>query len=224
MYTPTVADRVAGSVALGRRQALGRGIAALLGRLEVVGLDQVPDHGPVVLAVNHRSLLDGPLVFGFLARPASFLVKDEAFTRFMGPVLLSAGQVPVVRTRVDAAPVRLALQVLRAGGVVGIFPEGSRGHGEVRVAKPGVGYLAMRAGAVVVPVACHGTDHMTHRHTLRRPAAQMIFGEPILVDRYPSNRPLNRRLVAHTTEQIRVALADLVAGTRRPQLRKATAA
>jgi 1-acyl-sn-glycerol-3-phosphate acyltransferase len=225
MYTPSLADRVVGSVALRRRQALGRGIAVLLGRLEVDGLEHVPAHGPVVLAVNHRSLLDGPLIFGVLRRPASFLVKTEAFSRLMGPVLLSAGQVPVVRTRVDAAPVRLALRVLQAGGVVGIFPEGSRGDGLARVAKPGVGYFAMRAGAVVVPVACHGTDAMSHRNTLGRPGAQIIFGEPIAVERYPPSRPLNRRLVADTTEQIRVALADLVAGTtRRPQLRKATAA
>lgn len=225
MYTPTLADRVAGSAPLRRRQSLGRAIARALGRVEVSGLDRVPDDGPVVIAVNHRSALDGVVIFGVVSRPVNWVVKDAAFTPLMGPVLRSAGQVPVVRDQIDPAPIRLCLRVLQAGGVVGIFPEGSRGDGLVRQAKPGVGYFALRAGATVVPVAFHGTAAMTHRRTVRRPVPRMIFGAPIPVERHPADQPLNRRLVAQTTEQIRVALAELVAATTPwPDARKAAAA
>lgn len=213
MYAPSLPERVHGSAALARRQALGRRLGHLLGHLDVRGLDHIPSTGPVIIAVNHRSALDGPLLFGLIGRPVNFLVKVEAFTPRMGPVLRGAGQIPLTRTQVDAAAIRLGVQILRAGGVLGIFPEGSRGDGLVRTARPGVGYFALRSGAEVVPVACHGTDGMTHRHTLRRPSARLVAGAPIAVARYPDARPLNKHVVAVVAERIRVALADLVATT-----------
>lgn len=210
MREPTLVERVDGSPELRRRQALARTIARSLGRVEIAGAELVPDTGAVVLAVNHRSLLDGPLVFGFVQRPVNCLVKAEAFTPRMRPLLRSAGQIPVVRDAIDPAPVRLCLDIVRAGGVLGIFPEGTRGDGQVRTAKPGVGYLALRSGATVVPVACVGTYEMTHRRGGRRAAVRLQFGAPIAVERVPDRRPLNRLLVAATTERIRAALADLV--------------
>lgn len=212
MPEPTVADRVLGSPSLRRQQAMARRLARALGRVEIEGLQSVPDHGPVVLAVNHRSMLDGPLLFGFVQRPVTCLVKAEAFTPRMAPVLLAAGQIPVVRETVDPRPIRICLEVLRAGGVVGIFPEGTRGDGLVHTAKPGVGYFALRSGATVIPVALTGTFEMARRRTARRPEVRMVFGSPLQVERYPDDRPLNRRTVAATAERIRAELADLVRG------------
>jgi 1-acyl-sn-glycerol-3-phosphate acyltransferase len=213
MYAPTMADRITGSVELRRRQALGRTLARGLGRIELVGLEHVPTTGPVVLAGNHRSALDGPLIFAFTPRPVTFLVKDEAFVGPLVPLLRGAGQVPVVRERVDRAPIRLTLELLRSGGAVGIFPEGTRGDGRAGTAKPGAGYLALRSGASVVPVACHGTDTLARRRHAARPLAHMVFGPAVPFARYPDDRPLNRRSVAAATEQIRLALADLVMQT-----------
>lgn len=211
MAEPTILLRVDGSAELVRRQALARGISTGLGRVRIYGLRGVPAAGPVLLAVNHRSLLDGVLLFGFVHRPVSCLVKAEAFTRWLGPLLRSSGQISVRRDVVDARAVRLGMRTLRAGGVVGIFPEGTRGHGLVQTAKPGVGYLALRSGATVIPVACSGTPDMAHRRSRRRPPAVLLFGAPILVDRWPDERPLNHAVAAATTEGIRVALAALVA-------------
>jgi 1-acyl-sn-glycerol-3-phosphate acyltransferase len=215
MYAPTLADRVSGSDPLRRRQAVGRTLARLLGRVDVCGLDEFPLDGPVVLAVNHRAFLDGPLLFGIVERPISFLVKVEAFTPRMTPVLQGAGQIPVVRHRLDIAPLRLAVRVLRAGGIVGIFPEGARGDGLARTAKPGVGYFALRTGAKVVPVACHGTAEMTHRRSFGRPAVRFVFGAPLDVGHVPDGELVNRRRVLAAAEQIRASLADLVAATSR---------
>ena len=211
MAEPTIDERVAGSPELRRRQALARRIFHSLGRVQIQGLGVVPTSGPVLFAVNHRSMLDGPLIFGSVQRPVSCLVKTEAFTPRLGPLLRSSGQIPVRRDVVDAGAVRLCLRILCAGGVVGIFPEGTRGHGRVETARPGVGYLALRTGATVIPVACAGTAEMAHRRTRRRPPAVLLFGAPIVIDHWPDDRVLNRRVVAAATEGIRVALAALVA-------------
>jgi 1-acyl-sn-glycerol-3-phosphate acyltransferase len=178
--------------------------------VEVCGLEQIPATGPVVLAANHRSLLDGPLLFGFVDRPVNCLVKAEAFRGPIGPILRAAGQIPVRRGAVDPAPVRLGVRILRAGGVLGVFPEGSRGDGRARSARPGVGYFALRSGASVMPVACLGTETLVRLRGPSRRAVQLIVGAPIPIERVPDRQPLNRGLVSQTTEQIRVALAALV--------------
>jgi 1-acyl-sn-glycerol-3-phosphate acyltransferase len=182
--------------------------------VQVNGLDRIPSTGPVILAVNHTSLMDGPLLFGFVPRPVACLVKSEAFLPVVATLLLDAGQVPVARGAIDPHPVRLGLTILRAGGVIGVFPEGTRGDGTVATAKPGVGYFALRTGATVVPMACHGTAGM-----VRRPGRHVVrldVGPAMTFAEYPANIALNRRLSAAATERIRKELAALVAGTTAP--------
>ena len=212
MYVPTDADRVAGSAPLRRRQWTARLLARGLGRIEVIGRERVPPSGGIVLAVNHRDFLDGPLLFGFLGRPVSFLVKIEAYTPRATPFLDGTGQIPVRRDGMDVAAVRYCLRLLRAGGVIGVFPEGARGDGLVQTAKPGVGYFALRTGAVVLPVACHGTDTLKHRRW-RRPSVRITVGDPIDLGRTPDGQRVTRRRMVAATEQVRVALADLVKTT-----------
>jgi 1-acyl-sn-glycerol-3-phosphate acyltransferase len=212
MYRPPLPDLVSGSGPIRRRQLAVRVLARGLGRIDVRGIERLPGSGPVVLAVNHRDFLDGPLLFGYLGRPVSFLVKTEAYTPRAAPFLQTTGQIPVVRTRLDIGAVRTAVRLLEAGGVVGVFPEGTRGDGFVRTAKPGVGYLALRTGAVVVPVACHGTDSLKHRR-LRRPEVHIVVGEPIELGRVPRGRRVSRQQMLAATEQVRAALADLVVQT-----------
>jgi 1-acyl-sn-glycerol-3-phosphate acyltransferase len=212
MYVPTVADRIFGSGPLRRRQLTGRLLAGALARIEVTGIEHVPPHGPLVLAVNHRDFLDGPLLFAFVHRPVSFLVKTEAFTPRAAPLLRTSGQIPVERRHPDVVAVRFALRVLRGGGVVGLFPEGTRGDGLVRTAKPGVGYFALRTGAKVVPVACHGTDSLKHRG-LHRPEVRITIGPPLDLGRVPDGSRVGRRDVLAATETVRATLAALVADT-----------
>ncbi len=186
-------------------------VIGVLGRIEAGGLDNVPSAGPVILAMNHRALMDGPLIFGVFDRPVACLVKREAFVPVVRSVLVAAGQLSVRRGAIDPAPVRASLQILRAGGVVGVFPEGARGDGRVARAYPGVGYLAVRTGATVVPVACHGSE--TLLRSVQRRAVRLVVGAPIPFEAAPERVPLNRRVSAGATEQIRAALAALVAGT-----------
>jgi 1-acyl-sn-glycerol-3-phosphate acyltransferase len=210
MPEPTFEQRLHGSPRLRWMQATSRRLCRTLSRLYVTGVENVPATGGVILAINHRSMLDGPLVFGFVPRPVSCLVKAEAFETRMRTILVNAGQIPVVRDTVDPRPVRLCLEIVRNDGVIGVYPEGSRGDGLVRTAKPGVGWFALRSGAPVVPVAVTGTYEMTHRR-VRRPVASLTIGQPMYFDRHPDDKPLNRRTVAGVTEQVRSRLADLVA-------------
>lgn len=210
MGEPTPYELVHGSAALARRQGIGRLAGRALGRVTARGLDRVPSTGPLVIVMNHCSLIDGPLLFGHFRRPVSFLVKSEAFTSVLAPVLRSCGQIPVVRGTVDRAAVRRCVAILRSGGVIGVFPEGSRGDGRVRTARPGAAYFALRSGATVLPVAGHGTARLTHRHSLRRPVAGLMIGTAIPVLRWPDERPLRRLVVAELAERLRAVLADLV--------------
>jgi 1-acyl-sn-glycerol-3-phosphate acyltransferase len=212
MYRPTLPDLVSGPGPIRRRQAAVRVLARGLGRINVHGIERLPTSGAVVLAVNHRDFLDGPLLFGFLQRPVSFLVKTEAYTPRATPLLVSTGQIPVVRHRPDVLAVRAALRLLHAGGVVGVFPEGARGDGLVRTARPGVGYFALRTGALVVPVACHGTDSLKHRR-LCRPAVRITVGDPMDLGRVPAGQRVSRQQMLTATEKVRAALADLVVQT-----------
>ena len=213
MNGPGTAERVEGSRRLRAAQRCARLACAALARLEIHGLEHVPASGGVVLVANHRALMDGVVLFGTLDRVVSCLVKTEAFRGPLAPILRGCAQIPVHRERVDPAPVHLGVELLLAGGVLGVFPEGTRGDGQVSHAKPGAGYFAMRSGAAVVPVALHGTREMVRRRSLRRPVVRMIAAAPICVERHPDDAVLARRAFTEVTEGIRVRLAALVAET-----------
>lgn len=123
----------------------------------VHGAALVPGSGPVILASNHIGYLDGPLMFAVSPRPVHALTKQNMFDGRLGFAIGRLGQIPVDRQRVDVLAVKRCLRVLRDGGVVGIYPEGERGYGDVRRTRRGTAYLAMVSGAPVVPVACLGT-------------------------------------------------------------------
>jgi 1-acyl-sn-glycerol-3-phosphate acyltransferase len=216
MTAPSLEERVCGSARLRRGQRLARAVVHVFGNVHRTGLAGIPASGPTVLAINHRSVLDGPLVFGVVARPVACLIKSEAFVPGLRALLVGTGQIEVNRARVDPVPVRLCLQILRAGGVVGIFPEGSRGDGTVATVRPGVGYFALRTGATVVPIACHGTAEALR--TVRRGRIRLAVGAPLAFERYPDDRPLNRRRTAAAAEHVRAAMAELVVSTAKAHL------
>lgn len=132
----------------------------LVWRVSTTGAAHLPAHGPAVLVANHRGLLDGPLLWARVwtarRRPVAFLVKEEMFTGFLGVLLRATGQIPVGRGSGSRALVAAA-GVLARGGVVGVFPEGTRGDGAVESVREGAAWLALRTGAPVVPVAMTGT-------------------------------------------------------------------
>ncbi|MBF4163803.1 lysophospholipid acyltransferase family protein [Nocardioides acrostichi] len=157
-------------------------------RVRLHGTERVPRRGPVVFAANHVGISDGPLLAIFAPRPVHALTKLEMFDGALGTFLLHSGQIPLYRLGPDPSAVRACVRVLREGGTVGIFPEGRRGSGDMRRFHRGAAYLALVAGASVVPVTFFGTrdpggasDSIPPRGRI----VDVVFGEPYRVERVP---------------------------------------
>lgn len=152
------------------------------------GFEQVPSHGPVIFAANHVGVMDGPLLAIYSPRPVHALTKVEMFTGRTGRFLRGAGQIPLDRFNADPAAVRICLRVLRDGRALGIFPEGSRGAGDVQRFHRGAGYLALVSGAPVVPVIFLGSrEPGGHTNDLPRRGGvvDMVFGTPRTFEAVP---------------------------------------
>lgn len=175
-------------------------------RVRARGVSRMPSTGPVVVVANHSSMADGPILFGVLPRRVVFLIKQEMFKGVVGTLLRKIGQLAVRRGEPDRAPLLAAQKVLRAGGVVGVFPEGTRGTGDVAQAQAGAAWLARTTGAVVVPVACRGTLRPAGTRRRFRPVVDVLVGEPFEL---PGDR--GRQALVKATEQVRDRLATLVA-------------
>lgn len=156
----------------------------------VWGAEHVPAEGPVIVASNHIGVVDGPVLHGAIPRGSHILVKQEFFDSRLGFLMDWAGQIPVDRSAGRAALV-VALELLKEGRLVGIFPEGTRGNGELQAVKAGVAWLALGSGAPVVPAACLGTRpagaSVGH---IPKPRAQLhvVFGEPVRLPPLPKGR------------------------------------
>jgi 1-acyl-sn-glycerol-3-phosphate acyltransferase len=168
-----------------RGAAVGRGIGIGLmyglWKPRVLGAWRVPSSGPVILAVNHSHYIDGPMLMGTAPRPVHFLIKKEAFIGPLDPFLRSIGQLKVDRTVTDRAAITEALGVLRNGGVLGIFPEGTRGDGDFASLRAGLAYFAVRSGAPIVPVVVLGSTESRGRLVSALPALRrrvdIVFGD-----------------------------------------------
>lgn len=170
----------------------GRPTAHALARgwydLDIQGAERVPATGPVVMAANHVGWLDGPLLAICSPRPVHALTKQEMFSGAMGTLLRRSGQIPLDRSHVDVLAIRTAVKVLRDDQVVGVFPEGARGQGDMSSPRAGAAYLAMVSGAPVVPVSFLGTRMPGGSDGSVPPRGSrivMTFGEPVLLGRRP---------------------------------------
>lgn len=174
----------------------------------VVGAEHVPAAGRVLIAPNHTGIIDGPLVHGALPRGSHFLVKEEFFTSRLGFLMRWSGQIPVDRTNgrpaLDAARV-----LLEEDRCVGVFPEGTRGRGDVASARAGIAWLAVHTGTPVVPCAVLATRPPgTPRGYVPRPRSRLYvqFGPPV-----PVVAGSGRRAIAETMEAVRSAMVALLA-------------
>jgi 1-acyl-sn-glycerol-3-phosphate acyltransferase len=181
-----------------------------------LGAWRVPASGPVILAVNHSHYIDGPLLMGVTPRPVHFLIKKEAFVGPLDPFLRGIGQLQVDRTAADRAAVGNALRVLSGGGVLGIFPEGTRGAGDFGSLRSGLAYFAVRSQAPIVPVAVLGSGG---RHSRVIPAIpplrsriDVVFGDPFTAGDGSGRR--TRTALDRATADIRERLTRHLADAR----------
>jgi 1-acyl-sn-glycerol-3-phosphate acyltransferase len=176
------------------------------GRLRVEGLENVPESGPLLIVGNHDSHWD-PVMVGISAlrrRQIRALAKSELWeVRGLGPVLNGMGQVPIQRGKGDKQALATAIETLRAGACIGVFPEGTRSRGKVLRARSGLGRLALEVPeAHVTLVAIEGTADLTGFP--RRPRIRVRFFDPAGGQPRPGEDPgeLSARLLAEIRELV----------------------
>lgn len=157
--------------------------ARLFFRVRVSGAENIPTSGGVIVAANHVSCLDIPLLAHSLIRPANFIAKKELFTiPVLGTLLRLLGAIPIDREKPDRSALREITKKLNSGNVVVIYPEGTRSlNGKLQAGKPGVGLIVRMSGKKVVPAAIIGTDKaMPSGSWFLRPYPVTIrFGKPL---------------------------------------------
>jgi 1-acyl-sn-glycerol-3-phosphate acyltransferase len=187
----------------------------LLFRPKVTGLEHIPRHGGAIIAANHVSFLD-PLLLPLVVprRRVMFLTKvkyiDKPLLRWF---LSGAGVIPVATDdpRTVSEAVTAAVEVVRSGRLVGIFPEGTRSpDGRLHQGKTGVARIALESGAPVIPVGITGTDLAFPRGArLPRPrSVRIAFGPPIRFA-VPGDKVRSASLSRTATGQVMVAIRDL---------------
>jgi 1-acyl-sn-glycerol-3-phosphate acyltransferase len=149
---------------------------------QFIGLENIPATGGVILATNHMSRIDIPLLFTIPTRPdITALVTDKyqnyAFFKWF---TITAGGIWIDRTKADFTAFRIAADVIAEGRALGIAPEGTRSEGELLEGKSGTVLLALKTGVPVLPVGISGTETCnTEWKRLRRPHLEVRIGKPL---------------------------------------------
>lgn len=190
-------------------------------RLRFAGAERVPRTGPAIVAANHVSALDGPvLALGTATRArrvVRFLVAAEFFRgRWVGRVLRLFQQIPLRRGRGDTEALDEAIATVRSGALAAIFPEGQVNPGmELQRMRTGLARIALATGAPVVPVGIWGTQRrwpragLTFRRPLR-PRVAVVYGEPIA----PFGDAEDQQDIQRFTDAVAAAVERQVAAAR----------
>ncbi len=159
---------------------LAHAINRFMWHVEITAPWEVPEHGPVILAPVHRSFLDFFVASEATARPVAFMAKSELWrSKLLGRFLAAFGAFPVNRSGVDRKALERSEEVLSAGAVLVVFPEGERKTGpEIEKLLDGVVFLATRTGAAIVPIGLAPTERVMPKGTKlpKRMPVQLVLG------------------------------------------------
>jgi 1-acyl-sn-glycerol-3-phosphate acyltransferase len=179
------------------------------GRFCEVGAERLPARGPAIVVANHPSDVDPILLGVTFPRTLHFLADVVQFRRgFVGPIIKRLAAIPIHKGRPDRAALEQALAVLAAGGVVCLFAEGDLYRGAAPAPfRAGVGLLAVRSGAPVVPVGISGAERLWAGGRVHRPWIRLSVGEPRSYAGLPRRRSSYERVAAELREAV-VRLRD----------------
>ncbi len=190
-------------------------------RWRVYHPERVPLAGPVILACNHASILDPPLVGSGVRRGINYLARESLFDfPLVGWVLRKWNSVPVDRDGGGAAGLRAILERLLAGGAIILFPEGTRTRdGALQPARSGIGLTVIKSTAPVVPVRVFGTFEAYRRHArLPRPVRVAVkYGLPMGFEQLRAeaktcSKPRLKEIYRQIADEIMAAIAKLEPG------------
>jgi 1-acyl-sn-glycerol-3-phosphate acyltransferase len=171
-----------------------------------IDYQRVPNEGPVIVAANHQSYFDPPILGCAIKREMHFFAKKELFeVFFLGWLIRQYNSIPVRRGVYDPASLSRVSEILDKGGSLIVFPEGTRGDGkEFLKPKPGIGLIARRSRVPIVPAYIHGSDKLSRALFWRR-RIKVLFGEPLTpdeIDRFEDNKEGYRSLAKCVMDRI----------------------
>jgi 1-acyl-sn-glycerol-3-phosphate acyltransferase len=184
----------------------------LLTRVTVIGREYLASQGGYIVASNHLSTIEVPLVYLIIPRDdvSGLVAKKHQKNPFFRLLVNAFNGIWLNREEADAHALRAARDHLRKGGVLGLSPEGTRSPtGALISAKTGVAFLADQAGVPIVPVGVSGTYQATAKIlTLRRPKITVRFGEPFTL--LPIDRKNKEASLQKNTDEIMCRIAALL--------------
>jgi len=185
----------------------------LFNGLEVAGREHIPPDGPFLLACNHASFVDPPVFAAACPRELHFFARKTLFKGPMGTLITKLNSIPIDRDgERDLEAFRRVFAVLRDGGALLVFPEGTRTHdGALQAGKKGVGLIACRAQVPVAPARIFGSYEMWNRHQKFPRVFTPLgvrFGPPIPVEQYDGGKRDPNRYQA-AADRIMEAIAAL---------------
>lgn len=182
------------------------------------GAENIPGEGPFILAANHASFFDPPLVGSVCGRPISYLARESLFANpAFGWVLRAVGSVPVDRDGTSGKGLKTILERLLSGDGIILFPEGTRTRdGNLQPGRAGVGLVVLKSGAPVVPVRVFGTFEAfgrQHRFPRPRPVAvrvgRVLRFDALRAEAQEAPRPRVKELYQQVADEIMAAVAQL---------------
>ncbi|MCW2526433.1 MAG: 1-acylglycerol-3-phosphate O-acyltransferase, partial [Pseudonocardiales bacterium] len=188
-------------------------------RPKVLGAENVPRQGPVIVAANHLSSLDTLFIAVLLRRRVTFIAKAEYFSkpgvrgRAMAALMAACGFIPLDRSSASAAKAAMTtgLRVLAEGGVLGVYPEGTRSpDGRLYRGRTGIARLALESGAPVVPVGLVGTREVLppDRRIPRLRSIKVKIAAPLSFSR-GDRSPNDQALLRSATDEVMTAILGL---------------
>jgi len=185
----------------------------LAGLFKAAGLENVPRTGPLLICPNHSATLDPPMVPAFVPRADTWsMAKSEYFRSRASRFIFTAyHSFPVVRHTADRVALKRSFDLLKAGGALIIYPEGTRVEsGVLAKPEPGSGFIAQKAGCPVLPVGLTGTRECLPKgaHWPRRTRVTITFGRPF----YVLQKRADGKRVSHedASDAIMLAVAELL--------------
>lgn len=168
-------------------------IVKLVFCLEITGQNNIPKNGGAIIASNHISLLDPPVIGCSIPRYVHFMAKEELFKYpVFNWIITQLKAFPVRRGMPDRTAIRTAINLLESGEIVGLFPEGTRSkNGVLGNPEPGLAMIAVKTGSPIIPAAVIGTGDFSKKFL---PKFKVKFGKPIAVEKGKTDKESLERI------------------------------
>ena len=175
-------------------------------RIRLRGFSNVPKEGPFIIASNHLSWTDIPLIPLHMRRKVVYMAKEEYFSSKLAWLVRFLGAFPVKRGEADRQALRTGEEQLKKGNILVIFPEGTRSRTQtLAIAHSGMGLIALRSGVPVVPVAIWGSEKALKKF---RTPVTISYGEPMVLK--PKGKKITREDIDEATEKVMRKIAEML--------------